>query len=65
MMSNGSIGSNYTYDTTFDPTSHFDISFNPNTLEDGGAWYAFDSVSEKRGTDIGTSMAHRATRQCD
>lgn len=37
VVDNGA-GGIYPYNTTFDPTSHFDISFNPNYLEDGGAW---------------------------
>ena len=35
-------GATYPYNETFDPTSDFDINFNPNSLEFGGAWDAFD-----------------------
>ena len=46
-------GGIYPYNTTFDPTSHFDISFNPNSLENGGAWDAFDAAMMGNGNDIG------------
>ena len=45
-------GGIYPYNTTFDPTSHFDISFNPNSLENGGAWDAFDATTVGNGNDI-------------
>jgi hypothetical protein len=46
-------GSIYPYNTTFDPTSHFDIGFNPNSLENGGAWDAFDAATMSNDNDIG------------
>ena len=46
-------GATYPYNTAFDPTSHFDISFNPNSLEDGGAWDAFDVAQTGNGNGIG------------
>jgi hypothetical protein len=46
-------GGIYPYNTTFDPTSHFDISFNPNSLENDGAWDAFDATTMGNGNDIG------------
>ena len=36
-------GSAYPYNSNFDPTSQFDVSFNPNSDETGGAWDAFDA----------------------
>ena len=47
------VGGIYPYNTTFDPTSHFDISFNPNSLENGGAGDAFYPVMAGNGNDIG------------
>lgn len=42
----------YPYNTTFDPTSHFDISFNPNSHENGGVWDAFDTATMGNRNDI-------------
>jgi hypothetical protein len=44
-------GSVYPYNDLFDPTSDFDISFNPNSTEDGGAWDAFDLNMSSNITD--------------
>ena len=46
-------GGIYPYNTAFDPTSHFEISFNPNSLEEGGAWDAFDVAQTGNGNGIG------------
>lgn len=37
-------GGSYPYNATFDPTNHFQINFNPNEVEEGGAWDAFDTT---------------------
>lgn len=46
-------GDTYPYNMAFDPANHFDVSFNPNTIEQGGAWDAFDTATMSNGNDIG------------
>ena len=46
-------GHSYPYNATFDPTSHFDIQFNPNSTDNGGAWDSFDTSMVGTGGEIG------------
>ncbi len=39
-----STGSTYPYNEIFDPTSQVDVNFNPNGIEHGEAWDAFDPL---------------------